>query len=489
MRTGHAISQPFARGRTHNPGSYPGAASLADAHEERPRRRTVWRALRSRGNRPAPTGALWYRLLRHWSPGLIPPVMGVLLLLAAGSLATHPLGHLTLVDPRVLVRLFVVYLVVGTLYGLGLYFAPDPTRWWLVLVSGLATYIISTFAVVGGVTTGVIVTVVICALVTRYCFKHRQRVESGHVMLTRLGGGYHRTLQPGWAVLVPGERAIATLDTTERRYTCPTQRAGIHIDASETYVARAAATVSFNLLPREAYHAVTAPDRWERETHDLVCAALEESLTQWGTEMIRTEGAVPERMLARTFLDHLRSQARERGVHVIWVSVRDIWLAPEGETLPVDEWGTDATDEPDASADDLDLDDTVYAAQSPRQSQTPPLTPHPHASGLPFDDEDESGGGALAATATAAGAEPQIDPANAADVLADAYDAVRERRIQDPATIRQIAKAFLHVASDHDLNASFPFDAMSAARILMEQAKHIEDERHGQGRGRPFDGN
>lgn len=477
MRTnsGHALSNPLTRGRTDNPAQATSGAS-------------VWRALRSRGARQQPVGALWYRLLRHWSPGLIPPILGALLLLAAGSLETHPLGGLTLVDPRVLTRLFVVYLVLGTLYGLGLYFAPDASRWWLVLVSGFAAYIIATCAVIGGATAGVVSGVIIGAIALRYAFTHRLRVEAGHVTLTRLAGAYHRTLLPGWAVLTPGERTIATLDTTERRYTCPTQRSGISIGEGEAYVARAAATVSFNLLPREAYHAVTAPDRWEREMHDLVCTALDESLTYWGTEMIRTEGAAPERLLARTFLDHLRSQARERGVHVIWVSVRDIWLAPEGETLPVDEWDTDATDEDEDDLEPANYGVSRYPAPSSRPAQTPPLAPHPRPTGMPFDDEEDVG--ARATTATAEGADvPEIDPSNAAEVLADAYDAVREHRIQDPATIRQIAKAFLHVASDHDLNASFPFDAMSAARILMDQAKHIEEERRGRGRQRPFDGN
>ena len=474
MRTSteHALSQPLTRGRIDSPAQALGAS--------------VWRALRSRGARQQPVGALWYRLLRHWSPGLIPPILGALLLLAAGSLATHPLGRLTLVDPHVLTRLFVVYLILGTLYGLGLYFAPDASRWWLVLVSGFAAYIISTFAVIGGATAGIVAGAIIAAIALRYAFTHRLRVESGHVMLTRLAGAYHRTLLPGWTILTPGERTIATLDTSERRYTCPTQRSGIHIGEGEAYVARAAATVSFNLLPREAYHAVTAPDRWEREMHDLVCSALEESLTYLGGEMIRTEGAAPERLLARTFLDHLRRQARERGVHVIWVSVRDIWLAPEGETLPVDEWDTDAAE------DEMELANlgTRYHTASSRPAQTPPLAPHLRPTGMPYDDEDETNVGALPMTATAQGADdPAIDPSNAADVLADAYDAVREHRIQDPATIRQIAKAFLHVASDHDLNASFPFDAMSAARILMDQAKHIEEERRGHGRGRAFDGN
>ena len=491
MRTGHALSQPFSRGRTNNPAPRlvaPDGAAIRPASDtargdSAPGAR-VWRTLRAKGTRQPQSGALWFRLLRHWSPGLIPPLFGALLLLAAGAMATHPLGRVTLVDPRVLTRLFVVYLVLGTLYGLGLYFAPDTSRWWLVLVTGAATYVVSTSAVIGGSAAGIVAAIVLVALAIRYGVTHRLYTESGYVTLTRLGGGYHRSLQPGWTIRVPGERVIATLDTTERRYTCPTQRSGIHVGEGEAYVARAAATVSFNLLPREAYHAVAAPERWERDMHDLVCSALEESLAYWGEEMIRAEGAVPERMLARTFLDHLRARARERGVHVIWVSVRDIWLAPEGETLPVDEWDTDADDESDAD-DPLGMDHLTDATRVSRRAQTPPLAPHPRPIGLPYDDEDEIGSGTAAATAT--DDEPRVDPENAAEVLADAYDAVREHRIQDPATIRQIAKAFLHVASDHDLNASFPFDAMSAARILMDQAKRIEEERRGY--GRTFDGN
>ncbi len=42
------------------------------------------------------------------------------------------------------------------------------------------------------------------------------------------------------------------------------------------------------------------------------------------------------------------------------------------------------------------------------------------------------------------------------------------------ATIRDVANAFLRVASDAELSANFPYDALGAARILLERATSLE---------------
>lgn len=78
--------------------------------------------------------------------------------------------------------------------------------------------------------------------------------------------------------------------------------------------------------------------------------------------------------------------------------------------------------------------------------------------------------------------EGDAEPASvlSADVLSDAYEAVREGRITDPETIRQIAHAFLKVARDEDQSAAFPYDALAAAHILLDRAKSLE----GAGRSR-----
>jgi hypothetical protein len=452
--------------------------------------RAWWRGATGRATERMPgTPALWYRTFRRWSPGIVPPLLGTLLLLAAGAIATHSTGQQpALVDPHTLLALFIVYLVIGTTYGVLLYLASSTTVWWTVLLAGIAIYVIATLGVVGGPAMGVLTVIVLAAVVARYNYLHMQIVPEGHVLVTTFAGGYHRTLQAGKARLLPGEHPAATLDTTERRFTCPTQRAGVSIGSGETYTARAAATVAYNLLPEEAYRAALAPDQWEQQLHDLVCSSLQLALEDWGERMIETEGGVPDGTLARAVLIHLREQARAQGVHVAWVNVRDIWLAPGGETLPVDGWDDVGEDEDQ----DEDGDDrAIEVRRGETRGHTPALpAARPSLAPPPPEPEPEPQAELLPEAATSGEAEEaglEEGDLLSAEVLSDAYEAVRDGHIHDPATIRELAQAFLRVAADPALNADFPYDAMQAAQILISRAKRLDRDQRAA--AREFDGN
>lgn len=434
---------------------------------------------RQSGQESTSTPAQWYHTLRRWSPGVIPPILGTLLLLAAGLLATHRIGtQPPPIDAHTLMVLFIVYLIGGTLYGLLLYLSTGPAVWWVVMAGGVAAYLIATFGVIGGPLVAALCGIILAAIAGRYGHLHKQPVADGTVVVTGFAGGYHRTLKPGMSVLVPGERVMTTFDTTEQRFTCPTQRASLH-DGGETYVARAAATVAYNLVPSETHRAALLGERWETEIHDIVCTALENALAEWGEQTLAAGQSASDRGVARAMLQHLRQEARTRGVHIGWVSVRDIWLAPEGETLPVDEW--------DNEDDDEEVGHTPYAAMPHRAlpgSVAAPALPPPRAS-----ERDPQITPAPATTTEPADASDASDASAtlAPEVLSEAYESVREGRIHDPETIRAIAQAFLRVASDPDLNGAFPYDAMSAAQILVDRAKRLE--RSQRGAGRAFDGN
>jgi hypothetical protein len=412
---------------------------------------------------------------------MMPPLLGTLLLLLAGALATHRIGQSApLVDAHTLLTLFLTYLTGGTVYGLLLYLSSSATTWWIVLTSGIAAYLLATVFVIGGPLTGGFAAVLLAAAAGRYGHRHVQSVADGTVAVTAFAGGYHRTLRPGMAVLVPGERVLATLDTTERRLTCPTQRISVKGEQGVMYLARAAATVAFNIVPAEAHRAVVLGERWEHELHDLTCAALQRALAQWSAAVLVAADEVPDRLLARETLQHLREEARARGVHIVWVSVRDIWLAPEGETLPVDEWDDEESD----GAEEDDGEAPVSAALPRRAPMHAPASP-PAQLVDSMDEPTESGPGPEeeAAASPATAPAPDMSP----EILSDAYEAVREGRIHDPDTIRGIAQAFLRVANDPALNAEFPYDALSAAKILRERAKRLDRELHGA--QKPFDGN
>ncbi len=81
------------------------------------------------------------------------------------------------------------------------------------------------------------------------------------------------------------------------------------------------------------------------------------------------------------------------------------------------------------------------------------------------EDEDAAGG----RDRDGAGAAPQLSP----EVLATAYEAVREGRIGDPTTIRQIADRFADLASATEPDTELAFDPESAARILRQRAEEL----------------
>src|SRR5215469_14294089 len=151
MSTGQVLSHPLVRGTANNPADLQPADSQADPSLASARRRRAapamfahwrawWRGATGRATGRVPgTPALWYRTFRRWSPGIVPPLLGTLLLLAAGVIATHSTGQQpALVDPHTLLALFIVYLVIGTTYGVLLYLASSTTVWWTVLLAGIA---------------------------------------------------------------------------------------------------------------------------------------------------------------------------------------------------------------------------------------------------------------------------------------------------------------------------------------------------------------
>ena len=56
--------------------------------------------------------------------------------------------------------------------------------------------------------------------------------------------------------------------------------------------------------------------------------------------------------------------------------------------------------------------------------------------------------------------------------LVDSYNAVRDRRITSPETIRELAQRFFEIENDPDC----PYDAGKVARILLQRAKFYEDQ-------------
>ena len=392
------------------------------------------------------------RHARRWSPGIVPPLLGSLLLLATLALGTHSAPHQQpIVAPQTLLKLFVAYLLAGTLYGLVLYFAASDLVWISLLAIGLPIYLVLTLGILWGPGAAGFAGFVCMLPVVWYARRFMYAVPDGRLVVTEIGGAYARTLWRGRTLLAPGERVAAVLDAGERRFSSPMRRADIPNELGEIYQARASATVSYRLIPAEAHNAALASDDWERDLREQIGESLSQALGEWGAHLLMGDGTPPEQLLAKTLLRDLREQVRPLGIHVGWVSVRDIWLASEGELLPTD----DAPERPASNVVSF------------------PTVSRPEPQGTPSQHGDKPAEWAQSPDESEAAPVSVLSP----EVLSDAYEAVREGRIKDPETIRQIANAFMKVAGDEELSERFPYDALAAAYILLDRAEAMERAR------------
>lgn len=432
------------------------AAKWLRIHQQRPRVATARRS------------SSLFRTVRRWSPGVMPPLVGGTLLACAVFIASHhPAAQSSPIAPDTLVKLVVVYLLCGAIYGALLYLAATDLLWLCVLMLGAAAYAVVTSGVLWGFGTAAVIAVLFGVLGVWYVRGNMQTVPDGRVLVTGLAGGYARTLYPGRIVLAPFERALATLETGERRFACPTRSADVPNELGEVYIARAAASVAYSLVPSEAHHALEMGDLWERELHALIPEALRQALGEWGAHILMGDEAPPDKLLGKTLLRELRERVRPYGIHIAWVSVRDIWLVPEGELPALDVTAIEETFDRSGVGASGNIPTPLGTLRyDSRQSQQ-----------AVAGGSAGPAGPAGTAVAAATPQPPELPDALAPEVLSDVYEAVREGRINDPATIRHVARAFLQVADDPTLSSAFPYDATAAARILLDRAQSIEGRR------------
>lgn len=411
----------------------------------------------------------WFRVVRQWSPGVMPPIFGSLLLFAAAQLATRPVtAQRPLIAPNTLLPLFLFYLVGGLIWGYLLYIAPGVVSWFCLAAGGAAVYLLLTVTLVAGLPGDALAGAVLVGVAVWYGRRHVATIPASVIQLTTAAWGHRRVLLPGVAVLLPGERLGQRLQTGERQYDCPAQRVEVQDESGAIYLAQAAATVAYRIAPQRAQRFMAHNEHvehWESDTHEAIRSALGRALAEWGASHLAEEEEPPEGLLTRTMLALLRAWSRDSGVRIGWIKAHDMWLTPTSETIPADEWLVGAGDAgvtphaPRASMHDQEHEhDQAQAYEAAGLTRT---------QALPSIDHVEQ-------VRRSPALPPPSREALVPEALSDTYDAVRDGHILDPATIREVANAFLRVASDADLSAAFPYDALGAARILLERATLLE---------------
>jgi hypothetical protein len=403
----------------------------------------------------------WLDFVKRWSPAFLPPLAGILLLLLAILFSNqHGTAGAPIVSPTTLIELLIFYLVLGMIWGFGLYLAADSTPGWLLMVlRGLVSYVVVTASVYWGIIGGIVLAVLLAALLAWYGRRRAYEVPSGSIAVTTLAGAYFRTLAAGVWMLAPGERVQKSLELRVHTLVCGPIEVRAQSEDGQLLVARAAAVIGFRITQSAAHRVVLTAEEWTNELRDTAVAALELALDEWARLPQDASVEHPAEQLCAIYRRALIERAGELGVRDITVHMQDVSLQDENERNRSD------------------------TASGQRQALVEPPRPGAESHGTSTTPLTMPAGGLYApsaprlATPADPAAPPPLPDALDPETLSRAYQAIAEQRITDPVTIRAIAEAFASLARDPLRAAQVDFDAESAARILMGHAAKLERSR------------
>lgn len=415
-------------------------------------------------------GTFW----RQFTPILVPLPFGLLVFLATlpatmqGMAAQHP---------SVLI-MAILLLALMVLQGTLLYFAgSNDTLLTLYIVGGYTLFIVAgVFAAFGVVpallTFGVLL--VAGALLAR---RGIHQTREGHVDIVTSFGKYAQTLEPGLNLLLPWERVTCCLNTQETTWTTPK----MEVPTSREQKVQLTATISYQLMPEDAYLAAISVKNWESSLQDLFRGTVQSLVNEltvadfvaWTQSMYTrptqsdassfnpaaaTRWDRINTTLARRMQDHVATW----GIQVHWVRIQD--LTPLPTTFGAS--GTAAHLHSDTGGstqimktDLLALPAAVPPPQRPAQPEAAPTAPPQPTTPAPVSTP----------SLPKAGKPPRVE------TLVDMYDAVRLGVITDPTMILDLAQRFEDLANNPAENKKIEFDAGRAAMTLRQRAQRLQE--------------
>ncbi len=384
-----------------------------------------------RDDKERETARLTFQGFRAISPVLVP------LMLSAAFLAVLvPLG---LSSPTALAvgidavgPLFFIFAAVSVVFASALAYAPSETIWALVMVAGLSVYaIIAAWSIFGPVAGAALCVGLLTALLLFVRLQFYMVLEhTVHVMV--LFGKYHRTLLPGFNLLVPGEQVLAVVSTAEVTIDARV-RAAVTADGTPV---DAAATVMCRIVPERAHLIAAKGPAWSEQVRQLLELVLFDIVHE-----LRPLGGIDLEFPGTESL-HVQLKLRLQqliggwGVLVEWARLHGVQLTtPPGDS----------------------------SSHAPGGNEiSPDMLPDPFHATHDVAVRGVTPGAMLPLPPAMQGNQP------IPEALIAAYDAVRERRITDPQSIARVARAFESAAEDARLAPLLPFDALEAARQLRQ---------------------
>ena len=425
------------------------------------------------------------------SPVLVPLLFGGLTFLFILPLARS--GHFYLPAER-LWPVALVLVALAVLQGMLLYYAGSNNVYWsLSIVGGFFLFLlVGCFAVFGPLPTIILfVVLLIVSVIAVRLYMHP--VPEGSVDIVYSFGKYSRTLFPGLNFLLPWEWVDSHLHTRERQWTCPEQTVQVSRD-EDVHIK---ATISYQLMPEDAYLAVTQVEKWEESLLDMFKACLQNVCNEltpddfilWPgrshssqspnmilNNPVAEEEAHWERINAILF-QRMRDRVALWGVVINWVSVRDITLTPHShipsDTDPALMSGgrpaaerTGTASAPPSPPQAQASSQRMGAGTAGRVETPPPQQSSPPAAPVTLKQSDTTP------------ASPAVAPVKSAkeEALKKAYEQIRSGKITSPETIRSIAARFQAIVNDPEANKNVSFDAAAAAKVLYNRAQLYEEQ-------------
>ena len=364
--------------------------------------------------------------------------------------------------------------------GTALYFAgPNDNVWLLVVSIGFGLFVLlGSYAVFGiGFTFILFIILFILGIILAQRCIHP--VPEGRVDIVYSFGKYNRTLFPGFNLIRPWEHVSNELNVRETLWMCPKQLVSILRGQEVEIIAQ----ISYQLMPEDAYLAVSHVQDWENSLRDLFVTTIHRDVHELTPEDFTAplrkahQSNLPDPTIARLWdrvnarlWSDMQDQVAHWGVQVNWVQIQELHLLPhvheaavQGNVRPINVGATRGA----GSAPSQPAHANVVPNQQFNRARAAQPAPAP----APVNPPPPAAPPAAPSDPTVA-----VSPEANNEVLIDAYEAVRSGRISDPNTIRSIAQRFMNIARDSQTNNNFPFDADRAARTLFQRAQWFEDQ-------------
>ena len=404
---------------------------------------------------------------------LVPLLFAILTILLVFSLTN---AHKTFISSAGFLPIALIAIAVAVAQGVIVYaIGSDNSMWVVATAGGFCLFLLISIFAIFGPTPTIIMFIILVALFIALIRLYLHPVAEGYVAIVSSMGKYRRTLYPGPNILFPWEKVTHTLNVGEKQWVCPLQK--VQLSRDEDVVLRA--TISYQLMPTDAYLAVTQVNQWEEILKELVVSTLQNIATTFTPDdFIAWPQGLHSRPLTydnagdrdprwerinRYLQDTIGDRVALWGVVVNWIRIRDISLAPHGATIVE----TDAVFDMPTTI----IDNSTPRPATPKQPQAP-IPGTPTSQPKPQKAPTNVGNTNLAEETTLAVPAPPSQPVQDdpplpnEKALIGLYKSVQEGKITDPATIRKIASQFEAVAHHPDARNTVSFDADRAAQIL-----------------------